>query len=250
MPPPRDEGGRRAPRQRGHCGTQGELAHGRPSTFGEHVRYSFSVARKRAMRAFSLLMPGLLSSVQSGVGARRDGGRSIALPSPVLAILHVGGERHVIVPSSVGVEALEEASPIEMLAVSRCWWRQPALVLPGRQLDDGGRWEWYGATNVCSHLWPSVCGRSAVPTKAAIEGHERPLRTLAASGSGACGASHMLAAANSWHLPQSPAMTATLKPARLALASKPPRLARLLFVCHTWPERRRGSPFGRSCPER
>ena len=218
----------------------------RPS---ESVRYSFSVARKRAMRAFSLLMPGLLSSVQSGAGARRDGGRSIALPSPVLAVLHIGGERHVIVPSSVGVEALEEASPIEMLAVSRCWWRQPALVLPGRQLDDGGRWEWYGATNVCSHLWPSVCGRSAVPTKAAIEGHERPLRTLVASGSGACGASHMLAA-QSWHLPQSPAMTATLKPARLALASKPPRLARLLFVSDTWPERRRGSPFGRSCPER
>jgi len=30
-------------------------------------------------------------------------------------------------------------------------------------------------------------------------------------------------------------IAATLNPARLALASKPPRLCTFLFVCHTWP---------------
>ena len=41
------------------------------------------------------------------------------------------------------------------------------------------------ALPACVHVRPSVCGRSAVPTKAAIKRHERPGGTLAASGSGA-----------------------------------------------------------------
>ena len=63
-------------------------------------------------------------------------------------MLDVCGERLVIVPSSVGIEAREEGCPVELFTVLRCWQRRSALVLPRCQLDDAGRWEWNGDANV------------------------------------------------------------------------------------------------------
>src|SRR5215204_836096 len=110
----------------------------------------------------------------------------------ILLILDICGERLVVVTSRVRVEACEEAGPVEGFDRVHHWQRRSALVLPRCQLDDALRPEWHGAAGVCAHVRPSVCGRSAVPTKAAIERHERPGGRLAAPGSGACSASYIL----------------------------------------------------------
>ena len=60
----------------------------------------------------------------------------------MLLILDVCGERLVVVTSRVGVEACEEAGPVEAFIRVRRWQRGSALVLPRCQLDDALRPEW------------------------------------------------------------------------------------------------------------
>ena len=171
---------------------------GAMAPFRGHSRYSFSVARTRAMRAFSLLTGSLLSSasliskhrsIRDDVTTARTSATSVPGAFDTRYMRRATRSRDF----ARGGRSVRGSWPTRgAQSGARCQ-RRSALVLPRCQLDDALRLEWHSAASVCAHVRPSVCERSAVPTKATIR-HGRAGGTLAASGSGACGASHMLAA--------------------------------------------------------